>query len=77
MHLVLDPGAVPHNLVAAGNQSAHPLGGDIWRPDFWQIARSMKARQGARIHLVCFHMGMGDRFHLQRIGDHNPLHKGR
>lgn len=77
MHLVLDPGPVPNNLIAARHQSAHPFRCRIRGPDFRQIASRMQAGQRAGVDLVGFHMGMGDRLDLKRIGNHHTLHMGR
>jgi hypothetical protein len=37
----------------------------------------VQAGQRAGVDLVGLHMGMGDRLHLKRVGDHYSLHKGR
>ena len=77
MHLVLDPGPVPDNLIAARHQPAHPLRRRIRGPDFRQVAGRMQAGQRPGVDLAGLHMGMGDRLDLKRIGNHHPLHIGR
>lgn len=37
----------------------------------------MQTGQRACIDLVGLHVGMGDCFHLERIGNHHPFHMGR
>lgn len=76
MHLVLDPRPMPHDLVAAGDKSAQPFRGRVRRPDLRQVADCMQARQRRRIDLVGLDMRMGDRLHLQRIGDHHTSDVG-
>lgn len=41
MDLVLDPGPMPHDLVAPRHEPAHPLGCGIRRPDLRQVARGV------------------------------------
>ncbi|GHE06075.1 hypothetical protein GCM10008024_39290 [Allgaiera indica] len=77
MHLVLDPGPVPHNLIAARDKSAHPLRCRIRGPDLRQVTGGMQARQRRGVDLVGRHVRMGDRLHLQRIGDHHSRDVGR
>ena len=42
MHFVLDPRAMPDDLVAAGNQTAEALGGRIRQLDLRQVRRSQR-----------------------------------
>jgi hypothetical protein len=72
MHLVLDPGPMPNDLVAATHQSAQALGIRVGYPDLRQEARCPQRRQHACVDLVCLDVSMCDRLHLQRIGyDHS------
>jgi len=68
---------VPDHLIATRHQSAHPFRRRIRGPDFRKIASRIQAGQRAGVNLVGLHMGMGDRFHLQGVGDHHTLHMGR
>jgi hypothetical protein len=77
MHFVLDPRSMPDNLIAARGQPTLPLRLRIWGPGLRQIAGGEQARQRSRVDLVRLHPRMRDRLHLQRIGDHHPLHKRR
>ena len=77
LHLVLEPGAMPHDLIAARHQTSATFRLGIGRPDLRQVSRRMKARQHAGIDLVGLHMSMGDRLHLQRVGDDHPRDKPR
>jgi len=74
MHLVLEPGPMAHDLVAARHQPAQPLRRRVRRPDLRQVAGRMQARQDTRVDLVGPRPGMGNRLHLQRVGDHHPRH---
>lgn len=56
MHLVLDPGPVPDNLIAARDKPAQPLRGCIRGPDLRQISGSMQACQCCCVNLVGLHM---------------------
>jgi len=77
MHFVLDPGPMPDNLIATRHKPAHPLSRRIRGPDLRQVTCGMQAGQRCRIDFVGLHVGMGDRFHLERIGNHHPIHMGR
>ncbi len=77
MHLVLDPRSMPDDLIATRHEPAHPLRGRIRRPDIWQIACGVQAGQRCGIGLVGLQVRMGDRFHLERIGNHHSLYMGR
>ena len=77
VYLVLDPCPVPDDLIAPRHQAAHALGRRVRRPDLRQKPGRMQARQGARVDLVGLHVRMGDRLHLQRVGDDHPRHERR
>ena len=77
MHLILDPRAMADHLVAPRHQSAKPFGCRIGRPDLGQIAGRIEAGQRPGVDLVGLYMGVRDRLHLQRIGDHHALHERR
>ncbi len=77
MRLVLDPRPMPHDLVASSDHPSHPLGCRVRRPDLGQIARCIETRERSVIDLVGLHMRVRDRFHLQRVGDYDPMNKGR
>jgi len=77
VNLVLETGAMPHDLVASGHQSALTFGGNIRRPDLWQVACCVQARQRPRVDLVSLHVSMGDRLDLKRIGDDYPRDERR
>jgi hypothetical protein len=77
MHLVLDPRPVPDDLIAPRHQAAHALGRRVRRPDLRQKTCRMQACQSARIDLIGLHVRIGDRLHLQRVGDDHPRHEGR
>jgi len=64
VHLVLDPGPMPNDLIAASHQSASALGGRIGYPDLRQEARSPQRCQYASVDLVRLDVSMGDRLHL-------------
>jgi len=64
MYLVLDPGAVPDNLVPPRNQTAETLRLRVRGPDLRQEAGRVQARQNAGVDLVRLHVGMRDRLHL-------------
>ena len=72
MNFVLDPRAMANDLIAAGRQPALALSLRIRRPDLRQISGREQARQRPRIDLVGLSVGVGDRLHLQRVGDHDP-----
>ena len=77
MHLVLDPRAMPHDLVAPRRQSALAFGDGVRRPNLRQISGRLQAGERASVDLVGLDVSLGDRLHLQRIGDDHPRHKGR
>jgi hypothetical protein len=77
MHLILDPRAMADHLVAPRHQSAPSFGCRIGRPDLGQIAGRIEAGKRPGVDLVGLYMGVGDRLHLQRIGDHHALHERR
>ena len=77
VNLVLETGAMPHDLVASGSQPTFALGDGVRRPDLWQVACSVQARQRARVDLVGLDVGMGDRLDLQGVGDDHPCNEPR
>ena len=77
MHLVLDPRAMPDDLVAPRHPTPQPLGRRVGCPDLGQIAGCMQLRQNAGVDLVGLHLRKGDGLHLQRIGDDRPSHERR
>nr|WP_245602942.1 hypothetical protein [Leisingera methylohalidivorans] len=81
MHLALDPGPVPDNLIAARDKPAHPFCGCIRGPDFRQATGRIQAGQCACTDLAGLHMGMGmgmgDCLDLKRLGNHHQIHMGR
>ena len=72
MHLVLDPRAMPDDLVAARHQPAQALGLGIGQPDLRQEARRPQRRQHAGVDLVGLDVSMRDRLDLQRVGHDHP-----
>ena len=77
MHLVLEPRAMPHDLVAPRHQSALAFGRRVRRPDLRQVAGRLQTGERAGIDLVGLYVSLGDRLHLQRIGDNHPRHERR
>ena len=72
MHLVLDPRAMPNDLVAARHQTTQALGVGVGQPNLRQEVRRPQRRQHAGVDLVGLDVRMGDRLHLQRVGhDHS------
>ena len=52
MHLVLDPSAMPHDLVAPRHQPALALGGGVGRPNLRQIPSRVQVGERAGINLI-------------------------
>jgi hypothetical protein len=67
--LVLDPGSMLDDLIAARDQTAQLLGVGIGCPNLWQEAGRIEVRQNPGVDLVRFDMRVGDRLDLQWIGD--------
>jgi len=64
VHLVLDPRAVPDNLVAPRDQPPEPFGVGIGQPDLRQKIGGPQRRQHTRVDLVGFDVGVGNRLDL-------------
>jgi hypothetical protein len=77
MNLVLDSSAMSHDMVAPCHQPTLAFGRGVRRPDLRQIPGRLQAGERAGIDLVGLDVSLGDRLHLQRIGDNHPGHKGR
>ena len=77
VNLVLETGAMPHDLVASGCQPTFALGDGVRRPDLRQVACCMQACQRPRVDLVGLDVGMGDRLDLQGVGDDHPRNEPR
>src|SRR5215831_1720538 len=69
MHLILEPRAMPHDLVAPRHQPALAFGLRVRRPDLRQVPSRMQTGERAGIDLVGLYVSLGDRLHLQWIGD--------
>ena len=74
VHLVLDPRAMPDNLVAACHQSAQALGIRIRQPDFREKIGSPQRCQYTGIDLVGLDVRMRNCLDLQRIGHNHASH---
>src|SRR5271166_342524 len=74
MNLVLDPRAVPNNLVAPRHQPSQALGIGVGQPDLGQEISRPQRGQYAGIDLVRLDVRMGDRLDLQRIGHDHARH---
>jgi len=72
MHLVLDPRAVPDDLVAACHLTPHALGVSVGQPNFRQEVRRPQGRKYAGVDLVGLHLRIGDDFDLCRVGYDHP-----
>src|ERR1700758_4465842 len=77
MHLVLEPRAMPHDLVAPRHQPALAFGLRIRCPDLRQVARRLQAGECTGVDLVSLDVRLSDRLHLQWIGDNHPRHEWR
>jgi hypothetical protein len=75
VNTVLHPRHLLNDLRPLRHKAPERLSGRIRHPDLGQEAAGMQLRQHGRVDLVSFDLGMGDRAHLQRIGDHHPPHK--
>jgi hypothetical protein len=74
VHLILDPRAVPDDLIAACHQSAQALGVRIRQPDFGQEIGGPQRCQYAGIDLVGLDVRMRNCLDLQRIGHDHASH---
>jgi hypothetical protein len=70
---VLQPGALPHDLIAAGDLPAQRLGGLIRDPHLRQKAAGVELSEHAGIDRVGLDLRMGDDPHLAGVGDHDLL----
>ena len=70
---VLQPGALPHDLVATGDLPAQRLGRLVRDPDLGQEATGVELRQHAGVDGVRLDLRMRDKAHLLGVGDHHPL----
>jgi hypothetical protein len=77
MHLILEPRAMPHDLVAPRHQPALAFGLRVRCPHLRQVPRRLQTGERASINLVGLYVSLGDRLHLQRIGDNHPRHEWR
>lgn len=75
MHLVLEPRAMPHDLVAPRHQPTLAFRLRVRRPDLRQVPSRLQTGERAGIDLVGLDVSLGDRLHLQRIGDNHPCHE--
>lgn len=71
---VLQPRALPHDLVAPCDVAAQRLGRFIGDPDLRQKAAGVKLRQDAGIDRVGFDFGASNEIDLLGIGNHHPGH---
>jgi hypothetical protein len=74
LHLVLQPGPLPHDVGAADDLAAQREGGLIGQPHRRQEPGRQQLRQYCRVDLVSLDLGLGDRPSLLRVGDHHPAH---
>ncbi|MGY4592776.1 hypothetical protein ACVWXL_000522 [Bradyrhizobium sp. GM22.5] len=75
MHLVLEPRAMAHDLVAPRHQPTLAFRLRVRRPDLRQVPSRLQTGERAGIDLVGLDVSLGDRLHLQRIGDNHPCHE--
>ena len=61
MHIVLHARAMPHDLIAPGDETAKPLGPLVGNTNLRQQTAGVKLRQNTGIDLVGLDPGMGDR----------------
>lgn len=64
-------------LVASRHQPAPAFGLRVRRPDLRQVPRRLQPGERSGIDLVRLDVSLGDRLHLQRIGDNHPRHEWR
>ena len=76
MHLVLDPSAMPHDLITPRHQPAFAFGHRIRCPYLGQVSGRVQTCERAGVDFISLNVGIGDRLHLQRIGDDHPRHTG-
>jgi len=74
LHLVLQPGPLPHDVRAAGDPATQREGGIVGQPHRGQVVGRQQPRQHRCIDLVGLDLGLGDRPGLLRVGDHHPTH---
>jgi Transposase, Mutator family len=77
MHLVLEPRAMPYDLITSRHQPSFAFGPRVRRPDLRQVAGRLQTGERAGIDLVRLYVSLCDRLHLQRIGDNHPRHERR
>jgi hypothetical protein len=68
----LQPGALAHDVGAAGDLATQRVGLVIRQPDRGQVVGRQQPRQHCRVDLVGLDLGLGDRPRLLRVGDHHP-----
>jgi hypothetical protein len=71
---VLQPRALAHDLITAGDLPAQSLSWLVSNPDLRQEAAGVKLGEHAGVDRVGLDLGMGDNPHLLGVGDHDPLH---
>src|SRR5215207_6481587 len=74
---VLEPGALPHDLVAASDLPAQRLGWLVRDPNLRQKAAGVELREHTGVDRVGLDLGMSDDAYLLRVGDHHLLHMRR
>jgi hypothetical protein len=72
VHLVLQPGALPHQVRPAQHLPAQRVRGRVRQPHRRQVVRGQQPRQNLRVDLVGLHLRLGDRPGLGRIRHHHP-----
>ena len=72
MHLVLQPGALPHDVRPAQHLPAQRAGLGVRHPHRRQVVGGQQLGQDRRVHLVGLHLRLGDRPGLGRVGHHHP-----
>jgi hypothetical protein len=74
---VLQPGSLPDDLVASGDQPAQRLSRLVWSSHLRQEPARVELRRHAGIDRVGLDLGMCDHPHLHGVGDHHLLHVRR
>jgi hypothetical protein len=67
----LQPGALPHDVGAAGDLATQREGGIVGQPHRGQVVGRQQPRQDRRVDLVGLDLGLGDRPGLLRVGHHH------
>jgi len=62
MHLVLEPRAMPHDLVAPCRRPSLAFRRGVRRPDLRQVAGRLQTGERAGIYLVCLDVSLRDPF---------------